>query len=114
MEAVGRAGQPVGIARGGDGGAGVDVDDAGGGTGLEPDPVVDVLHARVLIGGRGVVGDDRAGHDADTGGVGARVHGGELILDVLGRPALIDVVHAGDDHHHGRLPRDDILLEASG
>jgi hypothetical protein len=62
--------------------------------GLRPDPVIDVVHPRVLVGRRGVVGNDRARDDADAGVQRLLEHRGQLVLHVLRRAPLVDIVHA--------------------
>ena len=59
---------------------------------------VDRVHPRVLIGRSGIVRNDAAGDDPDARPPRFVVHCLQLALDRFGGAALIDVVHAGDDH----------------
>ena len=78
------------------------------------DPRVDGVHRVVLRPGGRVVRQDRSGDDRNLLGRGAVEHRAQLSGHGRGRLALIDVVHAGDDHDGGRPCADDVAIEARG
>ena len=80
--------------------------------GVRADPVVDRVHARVLVRGGDVERDDAAGDDGDLRRLRRGVHRLELALGRLRAAALIHVVHAGDDHHEGGLRLRGVSREA--
>ena len=69
---------------------------------------------RFCSGRRRIVRDDRSGEHRDARVPGELVHQLQISRDRIGRTALIDIVHAGDDDHDTRRSGNDISSEAAG